>query len=117
MTAAIAAIVAGISSTGILIVISRALTKADAPGQFLAWSFLGLCLFVPLSRFVSQVLLVRLSQAAMFDLRMQLSCRILGTPLRQLMRGHRIVDARNLLEPHKVRAAGFDYVGMGRPLA
>lgn len=84
MTAAIAAIVAGISSTGILIVISRALTKADAPGQFLAWSFLGLCLFVPLSRFVSQVLLVRLSQAAMFDLRMQLSCRILGTPLRRL---------------------------------
>ncbi|HSJ34636.1 MAG TPA: UDP-glucose/GDP-mannose dehydrogenase family protein [Acidimicrobiia bacterium] len=36
---------------------------------------------------------------------------------RKLMRGHRIVDARNLLEPHKVRAAGFDYVGMGRPLA
>jgi UDPglucose 6-dehydrogenase len=36
---------------------------------------------------------------------------------RKLMRGHRIVDARNLLEPHKVRTAGFDYVGMGRPLA
>lgn len=37
--------------------------------------------------------------------------------VRKLMRGHRIVDARNLLDPHKVRAAGFDYVGMGRPLA
>jgi UDPglucose 6-dehydrogenase len=36
---------------------------------------------------------------------------------RKLMRGHRIVDARNLLDPQQVRAAGFDYVGMGRPLA
>ncbi|HEX2152691.1 MAG TPA: UDP-glucose/GDP-mannose dehydrogenase family protein [Acidimicrobiia bacterium] len=37
--------------------------------------------------------------------------------VRKLMRGHRVVDARNLLLPSKVRAAGFDYVGMGRPLA
>lgn len=37
--------------------------------------------------------------------------------LRKLMRGHRIVDTRNLLDPTAVRAAGFDYVGMGRPLA
>lgn len=36
---------------------------------------------------------------------------------RKLMRGHRVVDARNLLDPTRVRAAGFDYVGMGRPLA
>lgn len=36
---------------------------------------------------------------------------------RKLMRGHRIVDARNLLDPQQVRAAGFDYLGMGRPLA
>lgn len=36
---------------------------------------------------------------------------------RKLMRGHRIVDARNLLDPRQVRAAGFDYLGMGRPLA
>lgn len=39
------------------------------------------------------------------------------TQVRKLMRGHRIVDARNLLDPAKVRAAGFDYVGIGRPLA
>ena len=80
LTAAIAAIIAGVSSTGILIVISKALAKAPALDPLLAWGFLALCLFVPLSRFVSQVLLVRLSQAAMFDLRMQLSGRILGTP-------------------------------------
>jgi UDPglucose 6-dehydrogenase len=36
---------------------------------------------------------------------------------RKVMRGHRIVDARNLLDPGEVRGAGFDYVGLGRPLA
>lgn len=31
------------------------------------------------------------------------------------MRGHRIVDARNLLDPKVVRSAGLDYWGLGRP--
>ncbi len=33
------------------------------------------------------------------------------------MRGPRIVDARNLLDPKAVRAAGLDYWGLGRPRA
>lgn len=37
--------------------------------------------------------------------------------VRKLMRGHRVVDARNLLDPARVRASGLDYLGMGRPLA
>lgn len=32
----------------------------------------------------------------------------------QVMRGRRVVDARNLLEPAAVRAAGLDYEGVGR---
>src|SRR5690606_7217032 len=39
------------------------------------------------------------------------------TQVRKLIRGHRIVDARNLRDPAKVRAAGFDYVRNGRALA
>ena len=31
------------------------------------------------------------------------------------MRGHRVVDARNLLDPKVVRGAGLDYWGLGRP--
>jgi UDPglucose 6-dehydrogenase len=31
------------------------------------------------------------------------------------MRGHRVVDARNMLDPKKVRAVGLDYWGLGRP--
>lgn len=32
-----------------------------------------------------------------------------------VMRGYRVVDARNLLDPKAVRAAGLDYWGFGRP--
>ncbi len=35
--------------------------------------------------------------------------------VREAMRGHRIVDARNLLDPKAVRTAGLDYWGLGRP--
>lgn len=33
----------------------------------------------------------------------------------KVMRGHRVVDARNLLDPRAVRGAGLDYWGLGRP--
>lgn len=35
----------------------------------------------------------------------------------KVMRGHRVVDTRNLLDPQTVREAGLDYWGFGRPLA
>jgi UDPglucose 6-dehydrogenase len=35
----------------------------------------------------------------------------------KVMRGHRVVDSRNLLDPQSVREAGLDYWGFGRPLA
>lgn len=35
----------------------------------------------------------------------------------EVMKGYRIVDARNLLDPKAVRAAGLDYWGLGRPRA
>jgi len=33
----------------------------------------------------------------------------------EAMRGHRVVDSRNLLDPVVVRSAGLDYWGLGRP--
>lgn len=32
-----------------------------------------------------------------------------------VMKGHRVVDARNVLDPSAVRASGLDYWGLGRP--
>ncbi len=37
------------------------------------------------------------------------------TQVARSMRGHRVVDARNLLDPKTVRSAGLDYWGFGRP--
>ncbi|HWS55172.1 MAG TPA: cyclic peptide export ABC transporter [Pyrinomonadaceae bacterium] len=95
LAAAAAGVVSGASSTGLLIVISTALGRGGAASAELVWGFVGLCLFVPLSRCVSQVLLVQLSQGAMFDLRMELSRRMLGAPLRRLeeVGKHRLLAA------------------------
>ena len=45
------------------------------------------------------------------------SPRLTSKKWRARMRGHRVVDARNLLDPRHVRAAGLDYSGLGRPNA
>jgi len=37
------------------------------------------------------------------------------TAVAEAMKGHRVVDSRNLLDPVVVRAAGLDYRGLGRP--
>lgn len=37
------------------------------------------------------------------------------TRVAEVMKGHRVVDARNLLDSAAVRAAGLDYWGLGRP--
>lgn len=39
------------------------------------------------------------------------------TKVAAAMKGHRVVDARNLLDAATVRAAGLDYWGLGRPRA
>jgi UDPglucose 6-dehydrogenase len=35
--------------------------------------------------------------------------------IRRVMRGHRVIDFRNLLAPEAVVDAGLDYVSLGRP--
>jgi UDPglucose 6-dehydrogenase len=37
------------------------------------------------------------------------------TEVARVMKGHRVVDARNLLDSTAVRSAGLDYWGLGRP--
>ena len=39
------------------------------------------------------------------------------TEVAEAMKGYRVVDSRNLLDPTRVRAAGLDYWGLGRPSA
>jgi putative pyoverdin transport system ATP-binding/permease protein len=86
-------ILSGISNTALLALINRALTQAAPSRTSLYLGFSGLCLFLPVSRFVSEVLLVRLSFSTILNLRLQLSRGILEAPLRTLeeMGAHRIL--------------------------
>jgi putative pyoverdin transport system ATP-binding/permease protein len=72
----------GAASTGLIVLINRAVARGLDSG--LIWAFGGLCVALPAMRYASQRLLIHLSQNTMLDLRMRLSRRILATPLRHL---------------------------------
>ena len=93
--AVIAGIIAGACNTALLALISAAFADDSSSASRLAWAFAALCVLLPVSRFASEYLLTRLGQGAMFDLRMQLSAKILAAPLKHLER----------LGPHKLLAA------------
>ncbi|HEX5735296.1 MAG TPA: cyclic peptide export ABC transporter [Blastocatellia bacterium] len=92
--AVIAGIIAGACNTALLALISASFADSGSTGTRLAWAFAALCLLLPVTRFVSEYLLTRLGQGAMFDLRMQLSAKILRAPLKHLEQ----------LGPHKLLA-------------
>jgi putative ATP-binding cassette transporter len=77
-------IVAGISNTGLLIVINSVLSKSNVPRDTLIWSFALLCLAMLISRAASWIFLVQLAHRVTFNLRLELSARILGAPLHHL---------------------------------
>ena len=83
--AILAGAISGISKA-LIVALVNTVINPHPPEQnlFLFLAFLGLCLTMPLSRFIAQGLLTHLGQKAIFDLRMRLSQQILKTPLRQL---------------------------------
>lgn len=82
--AVLAGIIAGVSNTGLLILINTALNNAGANSASLIWGFVGLCAAMLICRGAASVLLIVLARGAVFDLRMKLSRRILAAPLRRL---------------------------------
>ncbi|HKI00352.1 MAG TPA: cyclic peptide export ABC transporter [Thermoanaerobaculia bacterium] len=84
LLAIVAGLVSGASSTGLLALINYLLTGGQAPRSVLLWTFIGLCAVVPLSRVVSELLLARLGQETIFQMRMEISRRVLAVPLRRL---------------------------------
>jgi putative ATP-binding cassette transporter len=87
-----AGIISGVSNTGLLAVINSTLSGGGSTSRAI-WAFVGLCLLLPLSRFVSHVLLISFTERAMSDLRLQLCRQILGTRLRTLeeLGSHRLL--------------------------
>ncbi len=90
-----AGIVSGTCSTLLLGLISRTLSEPQTVSALLVKIFIGLCVVVPITRFISEFLLMRIGQAAIFEQRVQLSRRILAAPLRQLEQigAHRLMAA------------------------
>jgi putative ATP-binding cassette transporter len=85
MVASIAAgAVSGASSAALLGVINAALRRNGRAGSVLIAAFVGLCILLPASRYISELLLNILGQDALYSLRMQLSRQILAVPLRRL---------------------------------
>jgi putative pyoverdin transport system ATP-binding/permease protein len=82
--AVVAGIISGAANTALLAVINNALNKTHSQGMTLALVFVGLCLVVPLTRIVAELLLAHLGQGALYQLRMDLSRQILAVPLRRL---------------------------------
>lgn len=88
-------LISGMSAAGLIALINLMLSQNQPTLTTVVWIFVALCLLRLIGNFASQVLLIRLSQTAILDLRMFLSQRILASPLRHLeeMGAHRLLAA------------------------
>jgi putative pyoverdin transport system ATP-binding/permease protein len=89
----LAGFLSGATSALLIAVIHAAMDPSASISTLMITSFIALCVVMPVSRIISQVLLVKLSQRAVRELRLQLSRRVVWTPLRTLeeLGAHRIM--------------------------
>jgi len=74
----------GLASAGMMALINTLVSRGKTPSESLIWAFAGLCIALPTFRYLSQVLLTKLTQNSLIELRMRLTRSILAAPLRQL---------------------------------
>jgi putative ATP-binding cassette transporter len=80
----VAGLISGFATTGLIALINRVLTGGGLKGMNMTAVFAALCIGLPLFRFVSQALLVNLTQQTLYRMRINWCRRILATPIRQL---------------------------------
>lgn len=90
----LAGVVSGLAGAAIIAVIHKGMNGTESSSR-LGWSFLALALLVAVTKALSEILLTRLGQSTISELRMQLSRRILQAPLRQFeeLGSHRLLAA------------------------
>jgi len=81
---AIASIFTGVSSAGLIALINYILQNIDQVSAVIVVSFIGLCLLLMISSAISWMLLTQLAQDVIYNLRLDLTQRILACPLSQL---------------------------------
>ncbi|MFW6012134.1 MAG: cyclic peptide export ABC transporter [bacterium] len=80
----VSGVASGLASAGLVALINEALdTPALERGELIV-PFLAGCLALPAARALSSIVLIRLTQGMVYELRMGLSRQILATPLRRL---------------------------------
>jgi len=84
----------GAFNSGLLALANAAISSPQRKSALLLAMFIGLCVLAPLTRMVSEILLVSLGQDAVFSLRTELARQVLSVPLRRLeeVGAHRILS-------------------------
>jgi putative pyoverdin transport system ATP-binding/permease protein len=88
-----AGLVGGLVNTTLLALVNAALNRRGPTPASAFLLFAALCVMLPVVRYFSELMLIRLAADASLNLRMKLSRRILSTPLRQLeeLGAHRLL--------------------------
>ena len=88
-----AGVFSGACNAALLALINVLLKKNGSAGFMLVLAFAGLCLMLPLSRLVAEMLLNGLGQDSLYSLRMRISRQVLAAPLRHLeeLGSHRVL--------------------------
>ncbi len=82
--AAITSFISGVSSAGVIALINYAIARISDIPPWLPWLFIVLCLVLWLFQYISWVLITRLSQEIIYNLRLSMTQRILDCPLQHL---------------------------------
>lgn len=77
-------VLSGLSGIALLALANIVLRGRPVSKEAVLWSFVGLCLLLPIGRFAADILISRMAQQAVFDLQMRLPRKIAGAPLRFL---------------------------------
>jgi putative ATP-binding cassette transporter len=96
-----ASFLAGVGYTLLVALTKQILTNGSLTQTTTVWTFIALCIVIPVFGFLSQYLLLHLTSRAAYELRSQLSRQILSAPLRQLEK----------LGPHRLLATITEDIG------
>jgi putative pyoverdin transport system ATP-binding/permease protein len=77
-------IIGGAGNAVLIAIMNTVLSGEASRTRLMLWGFIGLCGLTLVTRFISQVMIVRLTMGVTLDLRLELARKMLGAPLRML---------------------------------
>lgn len=80
----LAALISGLSRAGFIVLTTRLLLQRTHPSTMSVWLLVTMCLLMPVSRLLSQLIVLRIVQQSMYHFVLRLTKNILSAPLRTL---------------------------------